>query len=109
MTNSEISEEAARRVKAIMNSHGEYNNRLALLFMLTFADAAQWRINSVWHDNSVNPELPDEPILYVDRNGSCGVLRKGYFNKTKEPWITVCSLYRILIWAYIKDLIPTEE
>ena len=77
--------------------------------MVDFIEGAQWRINSVWHANSVDPELPDEPILYVDRNGSCGILRKGYFNKTKEPWITVCSLYRILIWAYIKDLTPNKE
>lgn len=109
MTNSELSEEAARRSKEIIKSSGVNNPGLVLLFNLSFVEGAQWRINSVWHDQSVDPELPDEPILYIDRNGSCGVLRKGYFNKTKEQWITVCSLYRIFIWAYIKDLIPTEE
>lgn len=104
MTNSEISEEAARRVKAIMNSHGEYNNRLALLFMLTFADAAQWRINSVWHDVKERPD-ENEPTIIEKNNGKTFFAEKGY----KGPWKYNVEQFGFKRWSYIKDLMPTEE
>lgn len=129
MTNSEISEEAARRVKAIMNSHGEYNNRLAILFMLTFADSAQWRINSVWntYEEAKEVDLGKENIviaMYPHNIYKIGKLSLYQHKKTnpetgmqeivqevalEQPNNMVCLLSRCKGWAYIKDLIPTED
>ena len=77
-----------------------------------FFAGAQWRINSVWHDASEEPEQEDEPILveYEDWGIECS----GY-TVCDDIWDYRIRLKRdgacctILRWAYIKDLIPERK
>lgn len=77
-----------------------------------FMAGAQWRINSVWHDASEEPEQEDEPILveYEDWGIECS----GY-TVCDDIWDYRIRLKRdgacctILRWAYIKDLIPERK
>ena len=77
-----------------------------------FMAGAQWRINSVWHDASEEPEQEDEPILveYED----WGIEGSDY-TVCDDIWDYRIRLKRdgacctILRWAYIKDLIPERK
>ena len=77
-----------------------------------FRDGAQWRINSVWHDASEEPEQEDEPILveYED----WGIEGSDY-TVCDDIWDYRTRLKRdgagctILRWAYMKDLIPERK
>lgn len=82
----------------------------------SFADAfkagSQWRINSVWHDASEEPEQEDESILveYEDWGIECSD-----YTVCDDIWDYRIRLKRdgayctILRWAYIKDLIPERK
>ena len=77
-----------------------------------FIEGAQWRINSVWHDASEEPEQEDESILveYED----WGIEGSDY-TVCDDIWDYRTRLKRdgayctILRWAYIKDLIPERK
>ena len=77
-----------------------------------FMAGAQWRINSVWHDASEEPEQEDEPILveYED----WGIEGSDY-TVCDDIWDYRIRLKRdgadctILRWAYMKDLIPERK
>lgn len=129
MTNSELSEEAARRSEEIIKSSGVNNPRLVLLFNLSFVEGAQWRINSVWHTyeeaKDVDLERTDIVIVMYPHNiykiGKLSLYQHKKTNPEKgmqeivqevaleQPNNMVCLLSRCKGWAYIKDLIPTEE
>ena len=77
-----------------------------------FMDGAQWRINSVWHDASEEPEQEDESILveYEDWGIECSD-----YTVCDDIWDYRIRLKRdgadctILRWAYMKDLIPERK
>lgn len=81
-------------------------------FIEAFREGAQWRINSVWHDASEEPEQKDEPILveYED----WGIEGSDY-TVCDDIWDYRIRLKRdgayciILRWAYMKDLIPERR
>lgn len=77
-----------------------------------FIAGAEWRINSVWHDASEDPEREDEPILveYQDWGfeGSDYTVCDDIFDydarlKREGAYCT------ILRWAYINDLLPERK
>ena len=77
-----------------------------------FIAGAQWRINSVWHDASEEPEQEDEPILveYEDWGFECSdytVCDDIWDYRTRLKRDGACCT--ILRWAYIKDLIPERK
>ena len=81
-------------------------------FQRGFVAGAQWRINSVWHDASEEPEQEDESILveYEDWGIECSD-----YTVCDDIWDYRIRLKRdgayctILRWAYIKDLIPERK
>lgn len=73
-----------------------------------FMPGAEWRINSVWHDAKEEPKY-DEYFLYENVVHAYHV--DGIYPSEDEPfvwddYVKDCGLIR---WAYIKDLIPTED
>lgn len=66
-----------------------------------FLIAAEWRINSVWHD--ARTEIPQENrfILVIHDDDNCTV-------RKLRGEISYCSLTWVR-WAYIEDLIPNKE
>lgn len=72
-----------------------------------FKDGADWRINSVWHKPEEVPAAGKDCLVeYVDGDG-CAHIRID--KRSEYEWIEACRYDRILRWAYIKDLIPTED
>lgn len=78
----------------------------------TVGNVLKWRINSVWHDASEEPEQEDEPILveYEDWGFECSdytVCDDIWDYRTRLKRDGACCT--ILRWAYIKDLIPERK
>lgn len=70
-------------------------------FSRGFNKAAQWRINSVWHDcddRSAATNNKDEVVL---------LLENGKLVEYEDNWEEYCSLVKK--WAYKKDLLPNKE
>ena len=72
-------------------------------FESTIADAfehgANWRINSVWHEVS---EEPERNRIYLAQLGDCAF--DTFYDS--ENWVNFSRGINIQRWAYIKDLIP---
>lgn len=67
-----------------------------------FADGANWRINNVWHDASVNPDTDKGDLLLIIKDGfgkNVYVRQDAYYARK----------YGCVRWAYIEDLIPNKE
>ena len=73
--------------------------------VFAFRDGAQWRINSVWHKPEEVPEA-NRWIIHLDRLG-CRVY--GLLPSVIEHWGFLVADKGITRWAYIEDLIPTED
>lgn len=68
-----------------------------------FTASAEWRINSVYHKASEEPES-GKMVLAI---------REGYNPFICGPyhydWETTVENFNIIKWAYVKDLIPETE
>lgn len=67
-----------------------------------FVDGAEWRINSVWHDNIEIPDLSQD-ILISYKNKLFSILIGGAHTYNELKHIDYTN------WAYIKDLLPIKE
>ena len=109
MTREQI-EKAAK--ETLVNEPVEIQATKVGAFQRGFVAGAQWRINSVWHDASEEPEQEDESILveYEDWGIECSD-----YTVCDDIWDYRIRLKRdgayctILRWAYIKDLIPERK
>lgn len=95
-------------IKAIENAeiysdkHGlNFEERCA--YKLGFEDGANWRINSLWHYDKSSPML-NKPFLFVCRKGAI-VLQL----RSEKDWGLFVKDLIFVKWAYIEDLIPTNE
>ena len=70
--------------------------------VFAFRDGAQWRINSVWHDNSVRPG-DDCNVLVETKRGIDLDRYDTDYNELDSgtDWET-----EVLKWAYVSDLLP---
>jgi hypothetical protein len=99
MKREDIEKAARKQLKGIVPC--EWNQRS---FVDIFVDAAEWRINSVWHDTS---EKPDKgKLLIVEDIDSAYDLV--YLTKSK-PWEELSEKNHYMRWAYIEDLLPNME
>ena len=109
MTREQI-EKAAK--ETLVNEPVEIQATKVGAFQRGFVAGAQWRINSVWHDASEEPEQEDESILveYEDWGIECSD-----YTVCDDIWDYRIRLKRdgadctILRWAYMKDLIPERK
>ena len=109
MTKEQIQNEAVEYAK------GKYGGESAKMWAIAqihagrdgFIAGADWRINSVWHKPEEVPEAGKDCLVeYVDGDG-CAHIRID--KRSEYEWIEACHYDRILRWAYIDDLIPTED
>lgn len=77
------------------------NNDSRLVAFRAFLKGANWRINSVWHEGSEEPET-DKGDLLVEIE----VMNKTTYVQQNAYYVLKYGCVR---WAYIKDLIPTED
>lgn len=68
-----------------------------------FMDGAQWRVNSVWHDASEQPEQ-DRCFIYEIRNGEYET--DCIYKKEKLNWERYAVQLNMIRWAYVNDLLP---
>lgn len=76
-----------------------YDSRLVAF--RAFMKGADWRINSVWHDVSEEPQGNND-ILALNSKGVA-------FCVKSYGWKDAVKLFGIVKWAYIKSLIPNTE
>lgn len=83
----------------------ESDSSKAITYSEGFLDGYESRINSVWHDRSEEPDKEFKIIvLFKDKS----VLIIG--ERARETkWSEFIERIRLVKWAYIKDLIPSEE
>ena len=75
----------------------------------SFADAfkagAQWRINSVWHDNSLHPTEDCDVLVETIRRIELDRYDVDYNElDSGADWET-----EVIRWAYIEDLLPERK
>lgn len=63
-----------------------------------FMEGAEWRINSLWHNSTEKPQ-PGKLLVVKTIYGEYDLCYYGAY----ALWNTVMT------WAYMKDLIPTED
>lgn len=66
-----------------------------------FIAGAEWRINSVWHNDTEKPDPHNGDLLVgIEVMGKTSYIRQN-----------ACYVlqYGCVRWAYIKDLLPTKE
>lgn len=69
--------------------------------------AAEWRINSVWHNAD---EVPKEKgYILVEVNGSQPIFVTWNINVIPTNWDKIVKENNVVKWAYVKDLIPIME
>lgn len=109
MTKEQIKNEAVEYAK------GKYGGESAKMWAIAqihagrdgFVAGAQWRINSVWHKPYDVPEVGKNCLVeYMDGDGRVHIRID---KRSEYEWIGACHYDRILRWAYIDDLIPTED
>ena len=90
----------------IKESAINYDSRLVAY--KAFIKGAEWRINSVWHDAKEEPKY-DEYFLYENVVHAYHV--DGIYPSEDEPfvWDDYVKDWGLIRWAYIKDLIPTDN
>lgn len=84
------------------SSLGFTENNSVMAKHKAFADGANWRINSVWHDASEKPRRNKWYIAKIGDNA---------FDTFTDSvnWKSYARSLNIIRWAYIEDLIPSKE
>ena len=122
MTREQIEKAARSNALDDMSLVGLHERAIA---MKHFANGAQWRINSVWHDmkkevpqvygeyeNEVAPSIPCLVRGYLSTGYGYGVR---YWNVSYEVWDDEecddyeCDKDKIEEWAYLDDLLPERK
>ena len=81
---------------------GFKDNPVVMAKHKAFTAGANWRINNVWHDASVNPDTDKGDLLLIIKDGfgkNVYVQQDAYYARK----------YGCVRWAYIEDLIPNKE
>lgn len=107
MTKEQIKNEAVEYAKG---KHGGESAKMWAIAQIHagrdgFIAGADWRINSVWH----NPE--EVPEVYATLLVKCieGYRAWALWPTHVRDWRSLVETKRVVCWAYIDDLIPTED
>ncbi len=84
------------------SSLGFADNNSVMAKHKAFADGAEWRIDSVWHDAS---ECPRRNTWYIAQIGDSAF---DTFADSKN-WVNYARGINIIRWAYIEELLPNTE
>lgn len=94
---------------AAINAANEVYNREECIewehLVFAFRDGAEWRINSVWHDNSVRPG-EDCDVLVETKHRIIFDRYDTDYNELDSgtDWET-----EVIRWAYVSDLLPERK
>ena len=102
MTREQI-EKAAK--ETLVNESVELQATKVGAFQRGFVAGAQWRINSVWHDNSIRPGENCDVLVETKR----GIEMDRYdidYNELDNGTDWEADVIR---WAYVDDLLPERK
>lgn len=74
---------------------------------MAFKAGADWRINSVWHKPCDIAE-PGKDCLVEHMDGDGNVCIRIDWRSEYE-WVQACHYDKVLRWAYVEDLLPTNK
>lgn len=85
-----------------------------------FENGANWRINSVWHSTSEEPEVDRHCIIEVEAYEDDGTKYTDYVSSVwsrfgwTEDYLELIERrsegqYKITRWAYVEDILPNKE
>lgn len=88
--------------------------------MADFIAGAKWRVNSVWHSTSEEPEVDRHCIIEVEAYEEDGTKYTDYVSSVwsrfgwTEDYLELIERrsegqYKITRWAYVEDLLPNKE
>lgn len=95
MTNEQIEQAAYLFSETLLLSNGNEKAEA----MRGFIKGASWRINSVWHDTSEEPN--GHRLMFIESVQKCFFLEM-YFG----TWEEMKKRFAIKRWAYAIDLLP---
>ena len=98
---------------AIEYSKGKYGGENAKMWAIAqihagrdgFIAGADWRINSVWYKPEEVPEVNARLLVECAKGFELWTLEQGL----SPHWKAIVELNKITRWAYLNDLIPTED
>lgn len=98
MTQEEI-EKAA--VDSCVFENSIFNPGLTPYYEQGFKDGANWRINSVWHNDTEKPDTDKGDLLVgIEVMGKTAYIRQNAYYVLQ---------FGCVRWAYVEDLIPNKE
>lgn len=98
MTQEEI-EKAA--VDSCVIERDIFNSELTPYYEQGFKDGANWRINSVWHNDTEKPDTDKGDLLVgIEVMGKTAYIRQNAYYVLQ---------FGCVRWAYVEDLIPNKE
>lgn len=73
----------------------------------SFSAGADWRINSVWHKPcDIAEPGKDCFVEHMDGDGNV-CIRIDW--RSEYEWVQACHYDKVLRWAYVEDLLPTNK
>ena len=73
--------------------------------VFAFRDGAEWRINSVWHDNSVRPGEDCDVLVETKHR----IIFDRYDTDYNELDSGTDWEMEVIKWAYVSDLLPERK
>ena len=73
--------------------------------VFAFRDGAEWRINSVWHDNSVRPGEDCDVLVETKHR----IIFDRYDTDYNELDSGTDWEMEVIKWAYVSDLLPESK
>ena len=73
-------------------------------YKVGFEEGVNWRINSVWHPYTIEPDK-GRLLLVEDIDSAYDLV---YLTKGK-PWEEISKRCHYMRWAYVEDLLPTRR
>lgn len=105
MTQEQIEKAADKYAEAHdVEPYDEYGSGIRIGARFGFIAGAKWRINSVWHDRTKSASMDNGEIIFVFSDGSAMTKSVLGWN-----WEDIQEHFKFVKWAYMKDLLPTEE
>ena len=102
MTREQIAKAAGEYSGSVL---GFKDNPVVMNKHKAFMDGAQWRINSVWHNNSIRPGEDCDVLVETKR----GIEMDRYdidYNELDNGTDWEADVIR---WAYVEDLLPERK
>lgn len=102
MTREDIEKARSNYIKELRDAKKLSNSAEIDIACNAFADGAEWRITSIWHNIK---EIPNKEKTCIAWSPEYGTFICGCYKNDIEDMI---EEFNVTKWAYIEDLLPTK-